>query len=224
MPADNLPNTLYHGTRASALPSILADGLRPRAARRGNWKHSVESNPQAVYLTNAYPLYFAASAARQKDAALLILELSGGALDLELMAPDEDFLEQATRGSPNFAAAGGDMKARTRWFRRRALRDFSHYWRDSLRHLGTCTCYGRVPAQAVTRYAVVPIRHPLVRASDPTITLMNYKIMGGYYRQLVRHIFGDPLDLEDLGVVRDRAAWLRGLDRAGIIVKTLGTP
>ena len=214
------PTFLYHGTRAGLRDDIIKMGLRPRWGRSGNWKHTVSSNSQAVYLTTSYPVHFALCAARRTE-DLLILEIRADALDASCVAPDEDFLEQVSRKDPKFANIGKDMKSRTRWFRRRAFSSFAHHWEGSLRGLGTCCYYGNVPAGSITRCAVVPKKSPFIMASDPTITLMNYRIMGGYYRQLVRHIFGDPADLEDLGMMGARAEYLSGLSREGIAVTEL---
>ena len=216
------PKYLYHGTRAGALSTILAGGLVPRRDRgvEGNWRHSIESNSRAVYLTDAYPLHFAGSAARVGE-PLLIFEVVVQKLHPFSLAPDEDFLEQATRGNDNFAAAGDDMKTRTRWFRHCALTEFASHWQDSLRGLGTCTYFGIIPPAAISRWAVVPASCPLVRMSDPTITLMNYQILGGYYRQLVRRIFGDPVDFGNAGSMRDLLERAASLGRDGIEVSSM---
>lgn len=219
--APELPAYLYHGTRAQRLPAILAYGLSPRRnhGATGNWRHSVQSNPRAVYLTNAYPLYFAGSTIKDPDEDLLILEVNVAMLDPHRLAPDEDFLEQVTRDNPDFAGVGAGMKARTRWFRHRALTGFAHHWRDSLAGLGTCAYFSTIPPTAITRWATIPINSPLVRASDPTINLMNYRIMGGYYRQLVRRIFGDDVVSENLGVMQGRMEQLTTLSREGVVVQ-----
>lgn len=212
---------LYHGTREGAVPFILQKGLRPRrdqGAHSGNWGHSVKSNSQAVYLTDAYALHFGAAAMRPKDEAFAVLEIDLAQLRLSRMAPDEDYLEQSSRKSPEFAASGKTMEERTRWFRSRAHREFAYCWGDSLRALGTCAYYDPTPPQAIRRWARVELKSPIRRASDPTITLMNYKLVGGYYRQLMRHVFGDELDLtpQALETMADRAEYLRNLPRTGI--------
>jgi len=53
---------LYHGTSEAALKDILKEGIMPRTLkgqRSGNWRHTVTSNPKAVYLTDTYAAYFA---------------------------------------------------------------------------------------------------------------------------------------------------------------------
>lgn len=183
---------LYHGTSAKYLPSIREKGLVPRKRRKGNWTGTIESNPRAVYLTNAYPLYFA-NAAHKDHNALLILEVDIDNLNCNKLAPDEDFLEQASRHLDIVPSKIKDMVARTRWFRKRALTEFQHEWQKSVDNLGTCCYYGNIPFSCVTRYALIDPRAPIQRLSDPTITILNYRIMGGYYRNLVSKIFNDPL-------------------------------
>ena len=90
---------IYHGTAERHLKSILQTGIAPRGRSAGNWKHSVTSNPRAVYLTVSYALHFASNACRPKeDKNMLVLEVETDLLNPYLLAPDEDFLEQGTRG------------------------------------------------------------------------------------------------------------------------------
>jgi hypothetical protein len=90
---------LYHGTAERHLPAILRDGLKPRGKRKGNWSHSIESNADAIYLTNAYALYFAHSATDPKDNGdrSVVLEIDTSKLDSFWLVPDEDWLEQVSR-------------------------------------------------------------------------------------------------------------------------------
>lgn len=187
---------LYHGTSAKHLPTILKHGLKPRGKKRGNWQHTVTSNPMAVYLTDAYPIHFAQAATRGKE-LLAILEIDIDCLDLSRMAPDEDCLEQATRSDPTFKHIGNNVKDRTMWFRKRALKQFGHTWKTSLELMGTCCYYGDIPPSAITRSVKMPYKHPLSMASDPVICIDNYRIMGGYYRNLVRYVFGDDVEEEN---------------------------
>ncbi len=49
---------LYHGCSVEHLRSILLNGLSPRADKKSNWKKA-PSRSDMVYLTAAYPFYFA---------------------------------------------------------------------------------------------------------------------------------------------------------------------
>jgi len=190
---------LYHGTTASRLEQILESGITPRGRRKGNWQHTVNSHPKAVYLTNAYALHYGKCSIKKNDERVLILEIDGDALDPNLFGPDEDFLEQATRKSPAFPEIHGlDMVHRTKWFRERLIREFQHAWETSLECLGNITYHDIIPRTAILRHAVIPVEDPLVMwACDPTITVLNYSIMGEYYRQLTRYVFEGNIEKKD---------------------------
>lgn len=188
---------LYHGTSVAALPEIAAQGLRPRGGGdKNNWKHTVGSNEQTVYLTDSYGIYFAFCAEPEKEGGA-VLEIDTALLDSSLFVPDEDFLEQATRGqhiahTPRWLSeeAASDMKRRTIWYREHA-----HQFPPeiSLRGLGTVGYRGRIPYSAVKRTAIFD-HDLLVEASfvfDPSITVMNYRVLGARYRNLMRNLF-DP--------------------------------
>lgn len=208
---------LYHGTSSRYLPSIKENGLKPRKKSKGNWTGTITSNPNAVYLTNAYPLHFAGAACRGQD-SILILEVDTTELNPFLFAPDEDFLEQASRSLDIKGLKDTDMASRTKWFRKRALTQFQHEWQKSIDHLGTCCYYGTIPFESVTRYAVLARKSPPKFMSDPTITLINYKIMGGFYRNLIRRIFDDPLDQTDQEGFEFMHMQLSNVPRTGIEV------
>src|SRR5262245_38234343 len=196
---------LYHGTSRQAVPSILDRGIEPRSAghRNSNWKHTVESNKDCVYLSQGYALYFAINAV--KDIAdCAIVEVESDFLDPSHLIPDEDAIEQSNRGRDGLPASW-DMRRRTRHYRK-MMRDFNDgQWQISIDNLGTCSHYGVVPPSAITRVALINLKAnvPLLAACDPSIHLLNHKIMGGYYRQMTAYIFGDGIDADDLGVMAD---------------------
>lgn len=187
---------LYHGTNVNYLDLILERGIEPRGKRNGNW--AVKSNPQAVYLTTAYGIHFAVASCKDKPADLVILEVESERLNATYLAPDEDALEQGTRNDPMFDFVPGtepfNMKVRTEWFRERALKDFAHLWLTSLDFMGTCCYHGTVHPRAITGYVKWPYNHSITYASDPSITPLNFKFMGPYYKNLTRAMFGYDLD------------------------------
>lgn len=63
------PKYLYHGTNGAAARDAIVNGLSGRGGK-GNWSHSVESHPDCVYLTDAYPAYFALNAVLKLGALL----------------------------------------------------------------------------------------------------------------------------------------------------------
>ena len=209
---------LYHGTYEANLDSILKHGLRPRGKKSGNWKHTVESNSKAVYLTNAYVFHFAQSAKKHRDGKLVVLEIDCNMLNPFLFAPDEYFLEQATRKDQQFVQ--GDMVKRTRWFRKHALTNFQLAWKQSLEGMGTCCYHGNIPPEAITRYATVSADASIILLSDPCITPLNYAIMGGFYRDMVHKIFDDPCNEKYDECFASYHENLKKVPREGIEVKT----
>lgn len=188
---------LYHGTSERHLEAILRDGIKPRGKKgRGNWKHSVESNPSCVYLTTAYPIYFAGSAVRDDGRErLAVVEVDADDLDLFALLPDEDFLEQVSRkGGP--APTNRPMKYRTRWYRQR-LREFSQYWQASIDGMGTCCYWGTLPAEAITRVALLDHdahMRLIMHGMDPMISVANFQYCQHKYRNYTHWLFGDPLE------------------------------
>jgi hypothetical protein len=213
-------NALYHGTSQSIAQKVQKSGLKPRGLRKSNWETA--SNPEAIYLTKAYAVHFAISAMRKRDKMAAIIEVNMDELDTFNLAPDEDYLEQVTRSEEGLSKIIGsdDMTQRTLWFRQRALGDFSHLYEDSLTGLGNCAYYGGIPLEAIKRIAYIPINHKLIYASDPTITLMNYAIMGPYYRNLMRYVFGET-EFEEDRFGGDHSHRLLTISRDGVKVITL---
>lgn len=201
---------LYHGTNERAARAILRDGLKPRAAlpgvpTEGNWLATVPSNPEAVYLTTAYAPFFA-TVATGEDERMAFIEVDTELLDASLFRPDEDFLEQATRGQtgrPPFAPPRrAGLVKRVAWFR-----DHIHAWsgqeawRLSLEHLGTCAYYGGIPREAISRVALCAwdaAKDMSMLAADPMICIPNYKFCGVKYRALTRWFMGYPVTAADL--------------------------
>lgn len=187
---------LYHGTSEEVARLAIKEGLKPRKfTGRSNWNHTVESNDYAVYLTSAYSGYFAMATGSER---LGIVEVETDLLDPMFLVPDEDFLEQASRGQKVKGLHAKTMKGRTRWFRKN-LFAFNHLWQDSVKGLGNCAYLSPIPATAITRAAVIDAKHPLlIYHVDPMIMLLNYMIMGGKYRAISRWLIGESVALEEV--------------------------
>ena len=192
---------LYHGTNGAWLDRIMQVGLRPRGTKgRSNWKDTVQSNPKCVYFTDSYAPYFAFNASRGTDPSCAVIEVDSDRLDQDELFPDEDFLEQCSRGGEG--AYPGTMIQRTLHYRRRQF-EFCYpctdpsseapttWWEASLKHLGTCSHRGPVPPDAITRAVWWPRKDngSMVMMWDPTITLMNQRIMGDRYKIMTRKLF-----------------------------------
>jgi len=178
---------LYHGTSSRHLPSILKEGLKPRRARPGNWEHTVEGCPDAVYLTAAYAHHFALQACRKNDRCVIV-EIDTDQLDSFWLVPDEDAVAFASN------MPGKTLREKSAHYRG-TLHDFAgtETYKLSLEQLGNCCYYGAVPRRAITRIVSFD-QKDVWTYSDPTITPINYHLMGEYYRALIAKTFGDEAE------------------------------
>jgi len=199
---------LYHGTSEAVARLALTEGLKPRCATglTGNWEHTVQSGDDRVYLTAAYAPYFAFVAVPEGGhERWAIIEVDTDLLAQGQLLPDEDFLEQGSRGqeAPDWLVEIGfesnwEMTERTEWFRDNAML-FQSLWRESVTHLGNAAYRGNIPPEAITR---VVLFEPQLNAAifqsavDPSISLLNYKFTGAKYRALTQWMMGDEISVE----------------------------
>jgi hypothetical protein len=185
-----LPKYLYHGTRAAHQEAILEGSLRPRRDTGvSQWAHTAASHDAAVYLTTAYPLYFAINAQAEGD--LLVLEIDTDQLDHSLLASDEDALAHCLRDP---ATAGMSLLERTVYYRERISGYSAEF---SLARLGTCAHLGAIPKRAVRRAVRIAPEHTgtlILGGFDPVILPVNYQIHGAEYNESVRWLFKDTPD------------------------------
>lgn len=205
---------LYHGTSFKNWENIKEKGLLPRKlGSSSNWEHTVESDPNTVYLTDAYAMYFSYQCTDQNENTGLmdkavILEIDSTVLNQKKFVADEDALEQTSRNVP-----GGDglptsmsMEDRTIHYRKMAKRyaevGYGHEW--SLKALGTCGYKDKIPLKAITRVAIIDLtkQKQLSVFLDPSISIMNYRIVGAKYRALNALIFGNEPKPEDMDFLK----------------------
>lgn len=186
---------LYHGTSARHLRRILESGIQPRGKRKSTWEHA--SRPDAVYLTSgAYAVHFAKNAVRGSE-DVLIVEVEITCLTYSQLVPDEDCLEQVTRTCPEWSHIGRTMAARTKWFRDR-LHEFQAHWADSLKCLGTCAYLGNIPQAAITQAITIRNTHPILWLVDPSISILNYQILGPQYDTMMKWFMGGNVLPQDI--------------------------
>lgn len=180
---------LYHGTSEHYLDKILAEGLKPRPFDSpGNWSRT-KSHPNAVYLTASYALYYGVNALRDDDnlERALILEIDTERLNDAFMLPDDDFIAYALSVQDN------PFKGKNMIDIMNAIDifDYQHEWKKSVEALGTAGYVGVIPPKAISKYALVPVTIPLLAmwSLNPTISVLNYKIVGHQYRDLMAWIF-----------------------------------
>ena len=197
---------LYHGTTEAVARAALIEGLLPRAETgddEGNWE-DCPSNPELVYLTVAYAGYFAMAAAKDGE-RWAIIEIDSDLLDPNALLPDEDWLEQESRGQDlaevfdDFPEGDGEaMTERTEWFREN-IRAFRHLWDKSVERLGNCAHDGPIPPEAITRISLFdPNSNRFVAMAiiDPAICIMNYMLCGAKYRAVTAWLMGDDVPAE----------------------------
>jgi len=179
---------IYHGTSISAYRRILKYGIKPRASRKGNWEDH-PSHKDLVYLTTTYPFYFAIAASPRHAARFVALEINLEKLDESRIFPDEDFVYHAlTKQVKNVSHAAV----------RDSLESYRHHWQDSLNYLGNVAYRGTIPVSAITRCCIINCNYQNIFtswAAGPSISPINFKIMGSYYRDLISWAFGDRPDL-----------------------------
>lgn len=186
---------LYHGTTEEAALKAMEQGLKPRSftAKKSNWR--LKSRDDAVYLTDAYALYFAIGAyGSRKLGRLAVIEVETDRLPLWNLTADEDALEQVGRGRDGLPN-GWSMRRRTAHYRR-SLEKYcdGQAWQSSLRVLGNCAYLGIIGPDAITRVAFIDPKKQqglVWQAIDPTITLRNYLLVGHRYRSMLAWTFGD---------------------------------
>ena len=215
---------LYHGTNGAWLNNILKIGIHPRGAKGvNNWKHTVNSNPKCVYLTNSYAPYFAFNASKGKEPLCAVIEIDTDKLFPLNLYPDEDFLEQGSRKIDN--PVPGSMKERTIHYRKQQFtfnwptknKDGTDttWWEASLQHLGTCAHRGTIPPSAITRAVVWP-HHPNIKLMyvwDPIIVIINQMVMGHQYHILTRKLFdGEFTPVEEINRLMQENPQLRWED------------
>lgn len=170
---------LYHGTSAARWDDIRQRGLLPRSVtgRRCDW--TFQSRQGFVYLTDAYPVYYAMAAADPGD-GYLILRVEVSPDDLY---PDEDFI--------SWALAKGNVGEQMKLLPDIDPAQYKDYWIDSLQGNGMA-CTPHVPPNRVTAHRVIrPDSLDLVLhlGGDALPTPRNYRLFGARYRTALEALF-----------------------------------
>lgn len=202
---------LYHGTSSKNLTKILSDrAIMPRGNAPGNWQPLVPSREDFVYLTTAYPIYYGINAIPEKDwdarnhrsIPVAIIEIDTDRIDVDLLAADEDAVEQSMRGINNELPVNWDYRRRISYYRDRA-HAFSH--EKSLQLLGSCGHIGPIRSDAITRVALVDVvKQPLLmsEAMSVSIDVDTHMIAGLGHSGMLKWVFGDELSGDELDFIR----------------------
>lgn len=191
---------LYHGTTKKIADKAIKSGLRPRGKHKSNWAQA--SDPNAIYLTDAYAPYFSVHVCGHKSENFgAIIAVDTDKLNPLLFHADEDACEQATRKT---YMQSNTMEERTDFWRDNPwlADDNGMDWKWSLQALGTCRYTGIIPPEAIRKIAFWNERvSSMIFIFDPTISLINYNIMGSRYRYLMQKMMKEPLTekLDEIG-------------------------
>lgn len=186
------PRYIYHGTTVDVgLRVLLGEPLRPRDEDGGNWP-ACPSLRGHVYLTTAYAGYFAQAARDDGERRFSIVQVDFGLLDKTALYPDEDYIGQALHAQGD---SREDLLALTAHARER-IEDFRECWWMSLADMGTVSHMGEIPSHALRRVSIVDgalAPNLSSRMMDPSITPLNYKLVGSEHRAHTLVAMGCPV-------------------------------
>jgi hypothetical protein len=190
---------LYHGTSERHLHAIQRHGLLPRRITgESNWSGKVASKEAFVYLTDAYPVYFAVGPALSAESApadLLILKVD---VDEDRLYPDEDFIAWAVTD----AIQGVRQEEMNLFIDPRAHKGV---WRLSLQYNGVVCTPGVSPERIVDHRVIGRSEAELIAelGFEPMPTPLNYRVMGNHYRRCIELLFEQGAEAA-LSVIRQR--------------------
>jgi len=179
---------LYHGTSTEHLEAILRDGLQSRRAtqRPSNWLGQIESKPGFVYLSDAYPVYYANNPAlghEKLNSHILIIKVNVDESDLY---PDEDFIAWEMQ-------RGGVDRPAKQLIAEIDPTDYQHHWQDSLQHNGTACTHVVAPERILDHRIIARTNFRLLMAigGDAAPMPINYMFMGNFYRRCIEALFAE---------------------------------
>jgi len=160
---------LYHGTSKRYADLIMKEGFKSRSeTKNSNWDHTIVSQEDFIYLTNAYAFYFAQAAAEDPICSIIQVEVND-----DDIFPDEDFIRQVNK-IPNEVHID--------------IVDYMHCGLLSLEHLGNCAVYPECIKILGRKDFNIK---DMIAYSDPSISLINYRLMKEYYKELIRRWWND---------------------------------
>ena len=117
----------------------------------------------------------------------VVFEIDTDLLEEENFFPDEDFIAQGLKDIKNHAKYRKDLER------------YQCHWKLSVEKLGNCCYKGVIPAKAITRYCVLSRKRLdlIGQMLDPSISLGNFLVLGTWYNNLVKYMFGDIFEIPD---------------------------
>ena len=173
---------LYHGTSTEFLPQILEKGLLPRSATglKSHWNGDVESKSDFVYLTTAYPVYFAMNTADGSNPVVLKVKVNKKDL-----YPDEDFVNNVLQTL---------HKSNECFNPSINLHNYRYLTLDSLNYNGI-VAIKKVDKKNIISHVELQDNYKLLFIGGDSMPIpMNYKILGEFYRNCMKILFEQGLD------------------------------
>lgn len=180
--------TLFYGTSSDRLPQILKQGLIPRneTGTRSNW--DVESKSDLVYLTTAYPVYFAVAACAE-NAKPVVLQVE---VDKTKLYPDEDFVARCLLEQEE---AKGKKTLPLRQYNDLVHpRDNVDLAGPSLKHNGIVSIDRVFPEQIVDHVILELDERLMWIGADSAPIPMNYMFLGPQYCRYVVALFNGGIE------------------------------
>lgn len=171
---------LYHGTNIASARRILKEGFVPD--KKYNW--NIKSKKGFVYLSLAYaPFYAMIAKGKSKDRAIVKVQVKQKDL-----YPEDDFVMYAL-GHPSYTQSQLNTIS---------LEKYKYLTPVSLKYMGNASAKPKdIKVIGATEFDA----SNLIMICDPVISPLNYKICGGYYKDLTKWIYdgNNPLDFRKMG-------------------------
>ena len=175
---------LYHGTSINNAKRIMKEGFKSREiCNKSNWKGKYLSQKDFIYLTVCYPFFYGANAGEEENDRAVVIKVE---VDEEDLYPDEDFIRQAS-----------DAPEKEVY-----IRNYKYLGKESLKYLGNV-------AVKANKIKILDSKEfditEMVLWCDPSMSIMNFKILGKYYTELVANWYADrkwkiPVDYANLEI------------------------
>ncbi|MHB1764927.1 MAG: hypothetical protein ACYCS1_05255 [Gammaproteobacteria bacterium] len=170
---------LYHGTSAINAKKIEKDGFIPNL--HYNWR--IKSKKGFVYLSSAYAPFYAMNTKTKKKDKLALVKCE---VDTDDCYPEDDFMLYALK-KPAYSQEDLDKVDLEYW---------KPMWEQSLKFMGNVAVKPeKVKILGITYFD----GKDLIWKCDPSITPMNFQIMGDYYNALSQWIFDGKAIMEFQG-------------------------
>lgn len=191
---------LYHGTSSRFLKNIEKNGLKPRGNQNSNWSEA--SNKEFVYLTDMYPMLFAAQALEEKNKKekLVILEINFLKLNCSNLYPDDDFIyygmkQKDKKNSITLEQAGSLIQYNQK------------LWESSLEMFGCVAHKGTISKDCISQIAEIDFRSMdtgvkmwFFGLADVSVVPEAISYRKPVFQKSIEFIFGyndDPFELEE---------------------------